>query len=222
MDKSYHATVIFSFKQMKDTELCLISLYTVLGLKENAVDEEIEAAYKQLKSNLDSQGIQTNEKLRQQAEKCLQSIEHAHQTLKDVELKRSYLRQKESDREADITETHPRLGQLCVASGMITIEQLTEAVKSQLASGLQLGEVLQQKQFISQAELDGLLLGQQMIDTPSSVTEQEAARLISLGLITEDMGLIVQMQARTQGTSTRELVARHSWVDKLVLDAVLA
>jgi predicted nuclease with TOPRIM domain len=207
---------------MKDPELCLISLYTVLGLKENAVDEEIEAAYKQLKSNLDCQSIQTNEKLRQQAEKCLQSIEHAHQTLKDVELKKSYLRQKESDREADITETHPRLGQLCVASGMITIDQLTEAVKSQLASGLQLGEVLQQKQFISQAELDGLLLGQQMIDTPSAVTEQEAARLISLGLITEDMGLIVQMQARTQGTSTRELVARHSWVDKLVLDAVLA
>ena len=108
-----------------------------------------------------------------------------------------------------------------MASGMITIDQLTEAVKSQLASGLQLGEVLQQKQFISQAELDGLLLGQQMIDTPSAVTEQEAARLISLGLITEDMGLIVQMQARTLGTSTRELVARHSWVDKLVLDAVL-
>jgi hypothetical protein len=200
----------------------LISLYTVLGLKENAGDDEIEAAYSQLKTNLDSQSIQTNDKLREQAEKCLRSIENAHQTLRDVDLRRSYIEQKERDGVMDITETHPRLGQLCVASGMITIDQLTEAVESQLSSGLQLGEVLQQKQFISQAELDGLLLGQQMIDTPSAVTEQEAARLISLGLITEDMGLIVQMQARTQGTSTRELVARHSWVDKLVLDAVLA
>jgi predicted nuclease with TOPRIM domain len=199
----------------------LISLYTVLGLRENASDEEIEAAYRKLKTNLDSQSIQMDERLREQAEKCLQSIENAHQILNDVEQRRSYLRQKESDRVAEITETHPRLGQLCVASGMITIDQLTEAVKSQLTSGLQLGEVLQQKQFISQAELDGLLLGQQMIDTPSAVTEPEAARLISLGLITEDMGLIVQMLARTQGTSTRELVARQSWVDKLVLDAVL-
>jgi predicted nuclease with TOPRIM domain len=199
----------------------LISLYTVLGLRENASDEEIEAAYRKLKTNLDSQSIQMDEKLREQAEKCLQSIENAHQILNDVEQRRSYLRQKESDRVAEITETHPRLGQLCVASGMITIDQLTEAVKSQLTSGLQLGEVLQQKQFISQAELDGLLLGQQMIDTPSAVTEPEAARLISLGLITEDMGLIVQMLARTQGTSTRELVARQNWVDKLVLDAVL-
>jgi hypothetical protein len=199
----------------------LISLYTVLGLRENASDEEIEAAYRKLKTNLDSQSIQMDERLREQAEKCLQSIENAHQILNDVEQRRSYLRQKESDRVAEITETHPRLGQLCVASGMITIDQLTEAVKSQLTSGLQLGEVLQQKQFISQAELDGLLLGQQMIDTPSAVTEPEAARLISLGLITEDMGLIVQMLARTQGTSTRELVARQNWVDKLVLDAVL-
>ncbi len=209
------------FLQNNPGDVVVISLYAVLGLSEKASDEEIEAASSRLLANLQSAGVQHDEISRKQASRCVAAIESARRILKNSQSKNDYLKQKATENAQAVGETHPRLGQLCVASGIITIEQLMEAVKSQLSSGLQLGEVLQQKQFISQAELDGLLLGQQMIDIPSAVTEADAARLISLGLITEDMGLIVQMESKTQGTSTRELVQRHAWVDKLVLDAVL-
>jgi hypothetical protein len=103
---------------------------------------------------------------------------------------------------------------------MISMEQLTEAVESQIKSGMPLGEVLQEKRFISAAELDGLLLGQEIIDVPSAVTEPTAVRLISLGLLTEDMGLIAQMEHRSQAVPLSDVVVRHNWVDPKILKII--
>jgi hypothetical protein len=76
-------------------------------------------------------------------------------------------------------------------------------------------------QFITQHELDGLLLGQQMIDTPSGVTDPIALRLVSLGLITEDMALIAQMESKSTGLAIKEVMSRHGWVEASILNAVL-
>lgn len=198
----------------------LISLYAVLGLEESAPTPQVEAAYKRLLEVLAPDKFKPGP-ARMQAEKAQVAIDKAHATLIQPELKQLYEQQRQEYLKGEKQgDSRPRLGQLCVASGMISMDQLKEAVDAQVKTGMPLGEVLQDKQFISQAELDGLLLGQEMIDAPSAVTDPLGMRLVSLALVSEDMVLIVQMEKRTQGKSTDELFVRHGWIDAEVLKAL--
>jgi len=180
----------------------------------------VDAAYARLKEALQEDKFKPGT-ARSQAEKALAAVAQAYNTLSKTELRELYEKQRaeylKGEKKGD---SRPRLGQLCVASGMISMEQLREAVDHQVKMGMQLGEVLQEKQFISQAELDGLLLGQEMIDAPSAVTDPLGLRLSSIGLVSEDMVLIVQMEQRSQGRSSDELFVRHGWVDADVLKAI--
>jgi len=199
----------------------MISLFSVLGLQENAALDDVEAAYKTLSAELKAPGIEPGTKAHEQANICLLAIEKAHSTLISSELRAKYTEQRSEYLKGEKRgDTRPRIGQLCVASGMISMEQLSEAVEAQIKSGMPLGEVLQEKRFISAAELDGLLLGQEIIDVPSAVTEPTAVRLISLGLLTEDMGLIAQMEHRSQAVPLSDVVVRHNWVDPKILKIV--
>lgn len=196
----------------------MMSLFSVLGLQENASTPEVEAAFKKLTNELNSPAIKAGTPAHEQAQKCLVAIENAHNTLTNPDLRALYIEQRSEYLKGEKRgDTRPRLGQLCVASGMISMDQLREAVQEQIKTGMPLGEVLQDKRFISAAELDGLLLGQEMIDVPSAVTEPMAVRLISLGLLTEDMGLIAQMEHRAQAMPISDIVIRHDWVDPQIL-----
>jgi hypothetical protein len=196
----------------------MISQFSVLGLQENASADEIEAAFAQLVSELKSPVFKEGTKGHEQAKKCLQTIDIAHDTLITPDLKAAYQAQRSEFLKGETRgDTRPRIGQLCVASGMISMEQLKEAVEDQVKTGMPLGEVLQEKKFISAAELDGLLLGQEMIDIPSAITESMAVRLIALGLLSEDMGLIAQMEHRSQAIPISDIVTRHGWVDPEIL-----
>lgn len=199
----------------------MISLYSVLGLEENAPAADVTAAHARLVEALKTAAFAKGTAAFDQSAKCLQAIENAFQTLTTPELRRLYSEQRQEYLKGEKRgDTRPRLGQLCVASGMISMEQLREAVDAQVKNGMPLGEVLQDKKFISQAELDGLLLGQEMIDVPCAVTDPAAVRLISLGLLTEDMGLIAQMEHRAQAIPINDIVARHGWVEAEILKLV--
>ena len=196
----------------------MISLFSVLGLQENASDTDVGAAYASLCIQLEPANFKEGTTTAaSQAAKCLAAIANAHKILTTPELRKLYSEQRtEFIKGESREETRPRLGQLCVASGMISMEQLRDAVEEQIKTSMPLGEVLQSKKYISQAELDGLLLGQEMIDIPSAVTDPFAIRLISLGLLTEDMGLIAQMEHRAQAIPVADIVTRHGWVDSAV------
>ena len=201
----------------------MISLYAVLGLDETAPESAVEEAFKRLTTALDPQNFKEGSIARSQAERCIKALENAYHTLTKNELRALYeLQRQEYLKGEKQGDSRPRLGQLCVASGMITMEQLKEAVDTQHKLDLPLGEVLQQKQFISQAELDGLLLGQEMIDVPSAVTDPLGLRLVSLGLVSEDMVLIAQMEKRSQGRTMDDLLVKHGWVAPEVMSSLLS
>ncbi len=202
----------------------MFSLYGVFGLAENSSDQAVEHSYESLRKKLElsSSALGGDTQLAEkQRAKVLLVLEKAYKVLKNPAAKKSYQNQRDTASSDVISDTHPRLGQLCVTSGIITVEQLAEAVDNQIQSGMALGEVLQDMQFITQNELDGLLLGQQMIDTPSGVTDSTALRLVSLGLITEDMALIAQMESKSTGLAIKEVMRRHGWVEPSILNAVL-
>lgn len=197
------------------------SLYAIFDLPENSPDGHLHAAYTLIKARLEEASVDADVTCSRKIKRLIQTIDSAYNTLLEPDLKRVYQDKLDLAKTADITETHPRLGQLCVTSGIITMEQLGEAVEQQLKTGMPLGEVLQDMQFITQAELDGLLIGQQLIDAPSGVSDPVAARLVALNLITEDMALIAQIEAKSTGRSFKEIMRRHDWVEESILNAVL-
>jgi hypothetical protein len=200
--------------------LKVFSLYAVFGLAENSSEQAVEHSYNFLKKKLEAAGGD-NPVAEKQKAKVLLVLEKSYKVLKNPAAKKAYQNQRDTASTEVISDTHPRLGQLCVTSGIITVEQLAEAVDSQIQSGMALGEVLQDMQFITQHELDGLLMGQQLIDSPSAVTDPTAMRLVSLGLISEDMGLIAQMESKSTSRAIKEIMSRHGWVDPSILNAVL-
>jgi hypothetical protein len=113
-----------------------------------------------------------------------------------------------------------RLGQLCLASGMITLEQLKEAVQEQQNSERQLGEILLEKQFISQEELDGLLIGQELIAPDEQVTDSLALQLMALGLVAEDLMTIALLEQRFATGSIGDTLVRRGWIEEEILAAL--
>jgi hypothetical protein len=200
-------------------ELRVRTLFLLLGLPESASVEAAKSAYKTLMADLDEKHFAKKSAASEQSAKCRQALEAAYK--KATEKGFSHADQEHVlATEGAGQQTRPRLGQLCVASGMISMEQLQEAVEAQVKSRLPLGEILQAKRFISQAELDGLLLGQEIIDVPSACTDPFGKRLILLDLATEEMILIAQMEQKAMGASVGELVARHGWVAPEILRAL--
>jgi len=188
-------------------------------LPESASVEAVKSAYKALIAALDDKEFGKKSTALEQSAKCRKALEAAFKKASD----KGFAKDDEEDvlsSQGAGQQTKPRLGQLCVASGMISMEQLQEAVEAQVKDKLPLGEILQAKRFISQAELDGLLLGQEIIDVPSACTDPFGKRLILLDLASEEMVLIAQMEQKAMGASVGELVARHGWVAPEILRAL--
>ena len=196
----------------------MYSLYTVLGLSDSAPEAAISKAYKQLRSRLDPETFPADSLGRVQSAQCLLSIENAYRTLSNPTAKANYERDwKNSFKESLSGELQPKLGQLCVAAGIITLEELERAIESQTSLDLPLGQILQEKQLISQAELDGLLLGQQLISLPADLPHKVGQRLMAIGLVTEDMVRIALIEQRTFNKPLEELLIAHGWLDPEIL-----
>ncbi len=194
-------------------------IFSILGLPKGSSEATIDATCKRLTANLGAAHFAENSKASEQAEICRRKIELAYKEFCS-DRSASLHDYDPSDGLDSQSNSRPRLGQLCVASGMISIDQLEEAVEAQISDKLPLGEILQAKKFISQAELDALLLGQQMIDVPNVESDLSTHRLVLLGIATEDMILVMQMEQKTLGSSIRELLVKHHWAELSVLDAV--
>lgn len=193
-----------------------ISPYAILGLDENAAVEDAEAVFGRITASLNE--LKDDDKTGALATKVLEKMADALSQIKDGGFQK--VSTGGGTFKEDLAYTHPRLGQICVASGLISMEQLSEAVEAQINSGMPLGEVLQDKQFLSPIQLEGLLLGQEMIDIPSQCTDPDGRRLIALDIVTEDMVLIAQMEQKSLNQPLVVLLERRGWVNQRLTQAL--
>ncbi len=201
----------------------MYSLYLVLGIAEGAADASVKAAYIRIRQSLEhSERWSPGSLGHVQAQQCLLAIEHAYSTLCDPVLKSGYEAEwKLHIKDAQQGDVQPKLGQLCVAAGIISMEQLEEAVESQTSMDLPLGQILQSQKLISQTELDGLLLGQQLIRLPMDAPHSIGQRLMALDLVTEDMIRVALIEQRTFIKPLEDMLVLHGWLDKEVLQVLL-
>jgi hypothetical protein len=194
--------------------------FLILGIGENAGDVEIEDAYRYLSSNLSAPQISAEAKLKAQADKCLKQVEKAYQFLQNPNKRTGLRGDLEHQRSQDPEVEQVLLGHLCVAAGIISLEDLNDAVKRQNKIDLPLGQLLQEKKLLSQTELDGLLMGQGLYTRSQRPMDDLTERLLFLEVINLDMVKIALIDQRSNMKPLPELLIERGWLSPKLVEVL--
>lgn len=191
--------------------------YSILGVKHGTSLEQVEAAYNRLIKIFDEENFMSKPQSWVQAQQAQLAIENAYNRINNS------AQEVLSEECAESNDSvPPKLGQLLVAAGIITLEQLDKAIAQQATLNLPLGEVLKGSSLITQMELDSFLLNQRLIKLPPDSPYEIGQRLMGLGLITEDMLRIALVEQRNSGKTITQILLDRHWLDESILDALTA
>jgi hypothetical protein len=188
--------------------------YLVLGLAKDSSASKRQEAFKELSGALEPSRFEAGSRSSEQAGKALEACKSAFDAITSGSTEAINTSVGEG------LSARLRLGQLCLATDMISLEQLQEAVAEQAKSDKQLGEILQDMQFISQEELDGLLIGQELIVGDEEVKDPQAQRLLAMGVISEELAVLGLLETRLTGESFIEVLNRRDWLSNDVAQAI--
>ncbi len=183
------------------------NLTALLGLADSASSDEIKMKFEKLKHKLENASSSSSSSV---ASQVLLRITDAMRSLP------SFQQNVDSQNET-FRIIKPRLGQLCVMTHMISIDQLSEAVDAQRETGEPLGEILEDKNFISHSQLEGLLMGQNLYDLDDYTRDPFYSQLVALDLITEDMAFIAQIDEKVSGQAKGECLVSRGWLDPEIM-----
>ncbi len=208
-------TAIFMTQQLHRAQRTICP-YTILGLEEASPREVVDAAYEGLKHKLSQEHHYDTPQSWVQAQQALMAVEDAYSRIVSGDVDDA----SESGRRNE--GLSPKLGQMLVAAGLITLEQLEEAIRQQTTVHLPLGEILKGSSLLTQMELDNYLLNQRLIKLPEDSPYLIGQRLIGLGLITEDMLRIALVEQRNTGKMLGQILVDRCWLSQEILTALVA
>ncbi|HEY9789453.1 MAG TPA: hypothetical protein V6D22_03575 [Candidatus Obscuribacterales bacterium] len=195
-------------------------MFLVLGIGESASEVQIDEAFRYLSKNLNPANFEAESACAKQATACMSRIVPSYQALRDPN-QRDLARAEsiaENSKMFNAEDFKPFLGHICVAAGIITIDDLNEAVAKQADIDLPLGQILQERRLLSQTELEGLLMGQRLYGAPARPLDQLSQRLISLNAVSRDMIKIAMIDQRTNFMSTiPDLLVKRGWLSEEIL-----
>ncbi len=191
--------------------------YLLLGLTPSAGEDEVAQAYKNLKTSLDEDDCLSSPQSWVQARQAVLTIEDAYKRILAGDESDEPVKKVPDDLESLLP---PKLGQLLVASGKITLEQLQDALREQVVLQIPLGEILKSASLVTQMELDSFLLSQRLITLPADTPHQIGQRLIGLGLVTEDMVRIALVEQRTSQKPLGRILVERGWLADEILQAL--
>jgi hypothetical protein len=121
----------------------------------------------------------------------------------------------------DALNTTPKLGQVLVASDILSLGEVIAVLKLQEeAPGQRFGELLVQTGFITVEELDYFLQLQRIIELPLDHPERWGQRLVELGLISQDQLKVALIEHRREGNTLRSAIINRGWLTSEVLDRI--
>lgn len=195
-------------------------MFLVLGIDESASELHVDEAFRYLSKCLNPSNFKDGTQSAMQAAGCMSKIVPAYQALRDPN-QRDLARAEaiaEKSKPYNPEDYKPFLGHICVAAGIITIDDLNEAVSKQSDIDLPLGQILQERQLLSQTELEGLLMGQRLYGAPARPLDAITLRLMALGMVSKDMVKIALIDQRTNFMSTiPDLLVRRGWLSQDIL-----
>lgn len=200
----------------------LLNHFVVLGIPETASDLAVEEAWRYLQKAFDASNFADGSRASWQAAKASAKVKESYEALNHPAKREKHRESLEEDRDVKEESFNPKLGHICVAAGIITLEELEEAIQSQQDIDLPLGQILQERQLLSQSELDGLLMGQNIFlaGEPRPV-DYPARRAMAMEVVNKDMIKIVLFDQRTSMSSLGELLIRRGWLESAILEVLV-
>ena len=195
--------------------------FLVLGLPDCADLSAINVAFEKMSNALKPSNFMTNFRALEQASKVTAKAREAHTALSDPKFREVLATEVRSAGEPySPDQLKPFLGHVCVAAGIISYDELMDAVSKQTDIDLPLGQILQERRLISQTELEGMLMGQKLYGAPLRPLEPSAKRLLLFGLVTLDMVKIALIDQRTSQSGLDQLLCKRGWVEADLLAAL--
>jgi curved DNA-binding protein CbpA len=195
-------------------------MFLVLGIDESATETQVDEAFRYLSKCLNPANFEADSTSARLAANCMSKIVPAYQALRDPN-QRDLARAEaiaENGQPFKPEDFKPFLGHICVAAGIITIDDLNEAVAKQSDIDLPLGQILQERQLLSQTELEGLLMGQRLYGAPARPLDGLTQRLMALTAVSRDMVKIALIDQRTNFMSNiPDLLIKREWLTADIL-----
>jgi hypothetical protein len=122
----------------------------------------------------------------------------------------------------DTAASPRRLGDIFVERGLITSEQLTEALAEQRESGAKLGEILVEKEFVTRVALAGVIAEQWDAAGVTAAGRKNAETAARVGAATTSGVVEIALRERLEAL-TADLAARNQRIEQqgATIDALL-
>lgn len=197
--------------------------FLILGIEPSATEMAIDDAFSYLNRHLNPTNFPVGSPSESQANQCMSKIVPSYQMLRDAATRNKMRLESMAEREKPFNpeDLKPFLGHICVAAGIITLDDLNDAILKQGDIDLPLGQILQEQALLSQTELDGLLMGQRLFGAPNRPLDALTKRLLALSAVSRDMVKIVLIDQRTNFVSDiPDLLKKRGWLSEEIMQIV--
>lgn len=209
------------------------NIYLLLGVEEGAPLLQIKRAYARLMGSLDSE-LRAAKGRMPEVEAAIERLSEAYEQFKDPSVRHTYESWSNEHEWADLEPStaptapeeeycRPKLGQLLVAAGILTLEELDAVLEIQRNTHhthIPIGQLLVGAGYLTPEQLNYYLRVQQLTRLPSDHPQRWGQRLIELGLVSEDQLKVALIEQQTTGCTLRQALINRDWLTPELLDRI--
>lgn len=195
------------------------NLHFLLGLPFDAGWSRLAEEYERLMESLDL--TDSDEDDSPKAQIARQRLKNCYESHKQVESQNQFYTPLPETAEAGYCR--PKIGELLVAFGILSLSELDSALEIQLNTRhehVPLGQLLVAAGYLNQMQLDYYLRMQRIFKLPPDNPEAWGQRLVELGLVSEDQLKIALIEQQTTNCSLREAFINRGWLTAELLDRI--
>lgn len=182
--------------------------YCILGVGTGDSLQSVEETYRRLLEAFDESNFLHSPQAWVQASQARLEIENAYERIHNNEI--------EEDGDENVP-FWPKLGQILVAAGKITLNDLHEIRQEQELTGKRLGMILIERKLLTEKELEVFLVSQGTIKLPGDKLYRFVQRVIGLGVVPEDMAYAAMIEHCNNGKPVGEILVERGWLSEDIL-----
>jgi hypothetical protein len=198
------------------------NIYLMLGLDERASEQEVKNAYARMMQRL-IQDDSENEVSRQQIASVREHLSQTWEHIKSPDVRQAVFCKTSSPGGAHEDFCRPKLGQLLIALGLLTITELDSLLEIQhntKTSHVQIGHLMLAAGYLTEQQLDFCLRLQNTLKLPTDHPQRWGQRLIELGLVDDDQLKVALLEQQMTGCTLRQAFINRGWLSDAILDRI--
>jgi hypothetical protein len=199
------------------------NIHILLGIRSDATWADVTQAYADMMNALDAADDCCKDGMMERLREARARVSESYEYVKEPAVRECYEAAYAERPTVDRAYCRPKLGQLLVAAGLLTLEELDAVLEIQCNTGnehVPLGELLLAAGYIDRQQLDYYLKQQRLFKLPPDNPQRWGQRLVELNLVTEDQLKVALIEQRTTGCSLREALINRGWLSPKVLDRI--